>query len=241
LYPYLRFVTAAALIAFALVIGAGMLALLPAALEPPLVASAGGSDAPAIACKQHWLNFDRNCLSRRGMPWMAGHRESNAVEVPFAGESTPEQSFAESQQTAPPPEKSARNDIPPELLRGDLAMPEQATLMPPAAAAEPPAAKPVIEAEAGPRVAKPADEARARLPYAKRAGEAQPHLSAPKTAARRVRSAKQPTNEALTAVRKFGDHLRDIPVSAYSADGTRREIVIRPTSIQDVYYYSAPR
>ena len=33
----------------------------------------------------------------------------------------------------------------------------------------------------------------------------------------------------------------DIPVSAYAADGTRRTIVIRPTSIQDVYYYSAPR
>jgi hypothetical protein len=30
-------------------------------------------------------------------------------------------------------------------------------------------------------------------------------------------------------------------VSAYAADGTRRTIVIRPTSIQDVYYYSAPR
>jgi hypothetical protein len=42
-------------------------------------------------------------------------------------------------------------------------------------------------------------------------------------------------------VRRFGDHLRDIPVSSYSADGTRRDIVIRPTSIQDVYYYSAPR
>jgi hypothetical protein len=27
-------------------------------------------------------------------------------------------------------------------------------------------------------------------------------------------------------------------VSSYAADGTSRRIVIRPTSIQDVYYYS---
>jgi hypothetical protein len=42
-------------------------------------------------------------------------------------------------------------------------------------------------------------------------------------------------------VRRFGDDLRDIPVSSYAADGTRRNIVIRPTNIQDVYYYSRPR
>lgn len=63
---------------------------------------------------------------------------------------------------------------------------------------------------------------------------------APKKAAREARGAK-PTNEALNAVRKFQDNLRDIPVSSYAADGTQRRIVIRPTSIQDVYYYSAPR
>jgi hypothetical protein len=57
----------------------------------------------------------------------------------------------------------------------------------------------------------------------------------------RARDAKVPTNEALRAVRRFGDDLHDIPVSAYAADGTKRSIVIRPTSIQDVYYYSVPR
>jgi hypothetical protein len=45
----------------------------------------------------------------------------------------------------------------------------------------------------------------------------------------------------LNAVRKFGDSPREIPATSYAADGTRRDIVIRPTSIQDVYYYSAPR
>jgi hypothetical protein len=77
---------------------------------------------------------------------------------------------------------------------------------------------------------------------AKPAAEAQPRAAAPKKAAPEDRAAKQrPTNEALNAVRRFQDNLRDIPVSAYAADGTRRTIVIRPTSIQDVYYYSAPR
>ena len=77
---------------------------------------------------------------------------------------------------------------------------------------------------------------------AKPAAEAQPRAAAAKKAAPGDRAAKQrSTNEALNAVRRFQDNLRDIPVSAYAADGTRRTIVIRPTSIQDVYYYSAPR
>ena len=82
-----------------------------------------------------------------------------------------------------------------------------------------------------------------RLPVSPKrlAVEAPVHLPAPKKVVRRDRAAKRPASEALSAVRRFGDNLRDIPVSAYGADGTRRTIVIRPTSIQDVYYYSAPR
>lgn len=68
--------------------------------------------------------------------------------------------------------------------------------------------------------------------------ESQP--PAAKKTTREARGAK-PSNEALNTVRKFQDNLRDIPVSSYAADGTQRRIVIRPTSIQDVYYYSAPR
>jgi hypothetical protein len=75
---------------------------------------------------------------------------------------------------------------------------------------------------------------------AKPAAEPQTPASAPKKTAREDRGAKQ-TDEALNAVRKFQDNLRDIPVSSYAGDGTRRMIMIRPTSIQDVYYYSAPR
>jgi len=69
---------------------------------------------------------------------------------------------------------------------------------------------------------------------------AEPQLPAAKKTTRDARGTK-PSNEALNAVRRFQDNLRDIPVSSYAADGTQRTIVIRPTSIQDVYYYSAPR
>jgi hypothetical protein len=59
-----------------------------------------------------------------------------------------------------------------------------------------------------------------------------------KRTARRDRTTKPPPNEALNAVRKFGDTRPEIPTNSYAADGTPRKIVIRPTSIQDVYYYS---
>jgi hypothetical protein len=60
---------------------------------------------------------------------------------------------------------------------------------------------------------KPARAAQRRLPAAKPAAEPQGRLAASKPPARPVRTAKKSTNEALNAVRKFGDQLRDIPVS----------------------------
>jgi hypothetical protein len=54
--------------------------------------------------------------------------------------------------------------------------------------------------------------------------------------------ARKPSNRnALNAVRRFGDSLPDVPIDAYAGDGTRRKVIIRPTSIQDYYYYSVPR
>jgi hypothetical protein len=70
LHSNLRFVISASLVGCAGLIG--VLALLPPTLEERLLASAELSAAPAPACnRQHWLRFDRNCLSRRGMPWVA--------------------------------------------------------------------------------------------------------------------------------------------------------------------------
>jgi hypothetical protein len=99
--------------------------------------------------------------------------------------------------------------------RNELTAPEQAM------STQPPAAE-------GAHVARPAIKAK-------------PRLATLKKTARPDRVAKRSSNEALNSVRRFGDTLRDIPASAYAADGTRRTIVIRPTSTQDVYYYSVPR
>jgi hypothetical protein len=85
-----------------------------------------------------------------------------------------------------------------------------------------------------------AREDRGAKPAASEAVETQSRPARAKTVARGNRGTK-PANEALNAVRRFQDNLRDIPVSSYAADGTPRTIVIRPTSIQDVYYYSGPR
>jgi len=208
-YSHLRFVTAASLIAFGSIIGVGALALLPAALERPRVAGAEIPDPPAIPCKrQTWLHFDRNCLSRRDLPWIAerGTARAVTVEVPSAAaENAPEQPLMARRHAATVPQESA----------SEITAPEHGLPVPPPTAEERHVAKPTIES--------------------------QPRLPASKKAARGDRAAKRPTNEALKAVRRFGDALHDIPVSAYAADGTRRRIVIRPTSVQDVYYYSVPR
>jgi hypothetical protein len=269
LYSNLRFVVSASLVALASLVG--VLALFPDALEELVVASAETSDSPATACKQDWLRFDPNCLSRRGMPWVAPSPDSNAIAVPSADEDAPARPLTASSPAAAAPVAPVQ--------QSEAAAPQQGTPAPVAeewqSPAPTPAPAPVAEeqhieeqrrqATAPPQEASPpppvAEERhipkqrrevaapRRETPpvaegrrAAKPAAEAQPRAAAPKKPASEDRAAKQrPVTEALNAVRRFQDNLHDIPVSAYAADGTRRTIVIRPTSIQDVYYYSAPR
>ena len=141
------------------------------------------------------------------------------------------------QETPAPPPLAEEQHIAEQ--RKEAAAPQQETSPPPPVVGERHVPKQRREVMTPRRETPPAAEGR-RVP--KPAAEAQPRAAAPKKPAPEDRAAKQrPTNEALNAVRRFQDDLRDIPVSAYAADGTRRTIVIRPTSIQDVYYYSAPR
>jgi hypothetical protein len=150
----------------------------------------------------------------------------------------------QSETTAHQPETPAPAPVAEErqipTQRSEVAAPQQETPAPPPVAVERHTAKQRSAVVASqPETPPPAAEGRRA---AKPAVEAQPRAAAAKKAAPGDRAAKQrSTNEALNAVRRFQDNLRDIPVSAYAADGTRRTIVIRPTSIQDVYYYSAPR
>jgi hypothetical protein len=276
----------------------GVLALLPATLEERLVASAELSAPAARPCnQQNWLNFDRNCLTRRGMPWVAALPARDAAEIPSSPDTGAEPSLAETQSSPTATEDAARPsevtasrqetttrpvaEEPGASTQASEAGPQQAALAPPQEAAAPrqepvapeqetaapqretpapqqEALAPAVPAEPPPttkrrsvtpvRHAAPAVPPIAEKRAAKANVEPQPRAGAAKTAAREDRSAKagkeaanKPANEALNAVRRFQDNLRDIPVSSYAADGTRRTIVIRPTSIQDVYYYSAPR
>jgi hypothetical protein len=248
-----------------------VLALLPPTLEERLLASAELSAAPAPACnQQNWLHFDRNCLSRRGMPWVAdlpAQKEApspveSAPEPPLAENqfSAPTQSFApQAEELANPLDVTQSRQAPVDVTASrqePVTASRQEPPTSPAIAAEPqvatqPSEAPQQEASAPPvagdlNVVKQRNVTRPRhaAPVATERHVAKPVVEtpppAPKKAAREARGAK-PSNEALNAVRRFQDNLRDIPVSSYAADGTQRTIVIRPTSIQDVYYYSAPR
>jgi hypothetical protein len=318
LYSNLRFVISASVVGCAGLIG--VLALLPATLEERLLASAELSAPAARPCKQqNWLNLDRNCLTRRGMPWVAALPARGVAEVPASAETAAEQPLTETpspaataQEVAPPSQVTASRqenatvaiaeDSPAAVQASEtVPQPQQEAMAPQQEAAATPQQEPVApqQAAATPQPEEPAPQQEASAPAvpaepqhttkrrsvtpvrhaapappavaekrraAKANVETQPRVGAAKTAAREDRGAKpaneavetqpraggaktaarenrsaKPANEALNAVRRFQDNLRDIPVSSYAADGTRRTIVIRPTSIQDVYYYSAPR
>ena len=274
MYSNLRFVLSTALVGCAGLIG--VLTLLPPTLEDRLLASEQLSDPPAPACNQQtWLHFDRNCLSRRGMPWVADLPSPKAAPSPV--ESAPEQpsdtqaaasaagsteaavstDASASTQAASRQVSSSQSSVPaaPEPAKPvDISASRQETAIaeePQVATQQSEATTPQEEASAPPvaterRAVKQRNATRPRhaAPVTTERNVAKPAVEtkppAPKKAAREDRGAKQ-TNEALNAVRRFQDNLRDIPVSSYAADGTRRTIVIRPTSIQDVNYYSAPR
>lgn len=344
MYSNLRFAISASVVGCAGLIG--VLALLPATLEDRLLASAELSAPAARPCKQqNWLTLDRNCLTRRGMPWVAARPAPDTAQAPSSAEITADQALTETPSSAAAAEEAAQpgevtasrqetatatiaeetrttaqtsEAVPPPQ---QPTLPQQAAITPPqepvtpqqeivapqpeqaapqqeaaapqleqiapkqqAAAPQPEqvapqqeASAPAVAEESQPttkrrsvtpvrhvapvappiaekrRAAKANIETQPRAPAGKtavrenrgtkpgnEAVETQPRAPGAKTAARANRGAK-PANEALNAVRRFQDNLRDIPVSSYAADGTPRTIVIRPTSIQDVYYYSAPR
>jgi len=126
LYSNLRFVISASLVGCAGLIA--VLALLPATFEERLLAS---DEASAQPCKeQHWLQLDPNCLSRRGMPWVADAPAPNTTAT--ATESVPEQAVTEQAVTETQPSASAaeRREI-------EATAPRQEAPVPPVVAEEP--------------------------------------------------------------------------------------------------------
>jgi hypothetical protein len=189
---------------------------------PPLTESSSAAAAPAEPVQQ-----SEAAAPQQGTPApVAEERQSP----------TPTQRSEAAQQETPAPVAEEQHI---EEQRREATAPPQEASPPPPVAEERHIPKQRREVAAPRRETLPVAEGRRA---AKPAAEAQPRAAAPKKPASEDRAAKQrPVTEALNAVRRFQDNLHDIPVSAYAADGTRRTIVIRPTSIQDVYYYSAPR
>ena len=327
MYSHLRFVIAAALIAFGSVIAVGVPALL-LAVDRPLLAQNDVSEPPAASScgQQGWLHFARTC-SQRGLPWAAARGTANAGPVEAPLEPAADQPLTEGRQAATAPEPSAaqfsmRQLSEPQLFAPQISVPQSFTSRDTAARELPPqesatndaaprtaaakdtapqvtapqvtapqaaapqvaapqvAAPPVTAPQAkAPAVAAPVEAARQELATRESAPQevgpgqpveqseatapvrarsvrrapaedrhvaqspaaAQPRAPLAKRVARGERTVKRPASEALNAVRKFDDALPEIPANSYAADGTPRRIVIRPTSIQDVYYYSAPR
>jgi hypothetical protein len=291
LYSHMRFITAASFVVFGGVIGVGVPVLLVS--ERPLVAKADISDSPAAPCKQQaWLRFDRNCLSKRDLPWTIGRGVSSTstAEIRAEPDPAPEQPLTESRHAAAAPsepvpqeamsrtpmspapgswEPVLRKSTPPDFVLQGLAPQEPASQKPAPqepvskeqageTATQEPAVQPptprrnrTVRAALAPRSAaveqRGAKSSTDKSSTDKSSTDTQASLPAAKKPIRSSRIAKRSTNEALSVVRRFGDSPRDIPVSAYAGNGTRvggrpgLPLDIRPTSIQDVYYYSVPR
>lgn len=296
---HLRFITAASLIVFGGLIGVGAVAFLPGTADRTQLASAATSDLPATSCKS-WLPFDRNCLTKRALPWTSGRGTANGVtsEVPAGAEnatkapvtegqrvavapqagpsqlpvfqppasaqpstfqpvpqaSTPEVSVPQAPQASAPqvsaPQASAPQPVAPQAStppasprRALAALPQEST---PQAQSPQPSTPPRVQRN---NIATPAAKPPAQRPTAKERVAAKPVVNddeeetrpTKKKSFRPERTARRSTNDALNAVRRFGDSPREIPATSYAADGSPRNIVIRPTSIQDVYYYSSQR
>ena len=132
MYSHLRFVIAAALIAFGSVIAVGVPALL-LAVDRPLLAQNDVSEPPAASScgQQGWLHFDRNC-SQRGLPWAAARGTANAGPVEAPLEPAADQPLTEGRQAATAPEPSApqfsmRQLSEPQLFAPQISVPQSFT------------------------------------------------------------------------------------------------------------------
>src|SRR5262249_47671562 len=120
--------------------------------------------------------------------------------------------IAPQQETPAPPPVAAEQHT--EEPRSQATTPQQERSPPPPVVGERHIPKPRHEVRAPRRETPPpvAEGRRAAKPAV------EPRATAPKKPASEDRAAKQrPANEALNAVRRFQDNLRDIPVSAYAA------------------------
>ena len=220
MHSRLRFLTSACLIAFGTVVVAGAVGVLPALIER---LSIGAVEVSPSCTGEIQLPWGRTCSSQPATPAVAAYHPGRDVQVADHPDRV--------QVTTVEPPQSSRNPVSAatEFMQPRAAMaPAQHLASAPPAMEEAPQAAPTAQA---PPVA-PSVQAPPIAPLVK------PKRRAVKKVARREPSSERRRDEALSTVRRFGgNNVREIPVDAYAADGAPRRIIIRPTSIQDVYYY----
>jgi hypothetical protein len=221
--PYLRLL--ACLVALGASFGVGLM-LSPGVERSPAIATKVSGTSSSDCAPQARPATDGNCpaltIPGRDIEVIATHGAGSVASA----ETAPDAARAAEQQEAKTQHAAAAPLVPAPPVEAATPRPEATAPQVSAATAQPPA---------------PATTARPPAQRTATTPEITPRQPAGKKSVRRDLAAKRPASEAVRAMRRFGDDLRDIPVSSYAADGTRRNIVIRPTNIQDVYYYSAPR
>jgi len=233
--------TSASLIAFAGVIVAGFLAFVPFA-EKPAIANVDDVGSSTVRCeRQAWLQIITGCLSRRGLPWMAGDSISAAAPFEVAAPDAP--LVPEAQQPALLFQDHGERALLQSAWRqsaGDQPAPATSMIEPPSSQA--PTESTIIVEPALDATPTPSPAATKRH-ASKSAIEVRTWPVAPKArkVSHRDRQRNPPAAADLQQHPKLRGKPHDIPISSYSADGTSRTVVIRPTSIQDTYFYSAPR
>jgi hypothetical protein len=223
LYSRLRFLTSACLIAFGTVVVAGAIGVLPALIERLSVVEVSPSCTGEIQ-----LPWGRTCSSQRDTTSVAARNPGRDVQVA-------DHPDLDQVVTVEPPQSSQNTgSAATEFMQPRAAVaPVQQLASAPPGTEEATQATPTAQA---PTVA-PSAQAAPIAPLVK------PKPRSVKKVARREPSSERRRDEALSTVRRFGgNNVREIPVDAYAADGApRRVIIIRPTSIQDVYYYYGRR
>ncbi|HEY7246217.1 MAG TPA: hypothetical protein VH678_20280 [Xanthobacteraceae bacterium] len=226
MYRHLRLATCASLILFGAVVAGGGIAVAPSLVERLAVRVPEVSRAPGCA--------NGEVASKRGdcMSWHEARVGTDVQPIEAAqaqASSALDKERGSPKQAATVPDRAIES---PELAAPVSAVPlPSLKLSPPVQPPE--VATPVHETTPQPSRA----EERMRAQPAHETTK--PRVSALKRTARRARTAERRTHKALAAIRRFEDSRRDIPMNAYAAEGPPRRIIIRPTSIQDVYYYSA--
>ena len=223
MYSRLRFLTSACLIAFGTVVVAGAIGVLPALIERLSVVEVSPSCTGEIQ-----LPWGRTGSSQRDTTSVAARNPGRDVQVA-------DHPDLDQVVTVEPPQSSQNTgSAATEFMqpRAAVAPVQQLASAPPgteeATQATPPAQAPTVA---------PSAQAAPIAPLVK------PKPRSVKKVARREPSSERRRDEALSTVRRFGgNNVREIPVDAYAADGAPRHvIIIRPTSIQDVYYYYGRR